>query len=201
MQQEEIACFCLPMAKQVRRRLLLVLLSIVVLVSLWFLGVHRVRIMESCEFCWYGYYYEEYRVFGRTVKTKTLDSGTDSLMNRIFMDLGVVCPHPGLHASTEVRWWGLVLAWPDHRGASYGVGGPAPVWYDAKGGETIRRMVELDPQLPETIRKRIIEGKDLEYQYSFIRHLMKMAGVGGEDADGDQADDARVPDKPRMPDD
>jgi len=185
MQQEELV----PMDRKARRRLLLALLGMVVLVSLWFLGVHRVRIMESCDLCWYGHYYEEYRVCGFTVKTRTLHAGTGSLMDRILRDLGVVCEHPGLSTFTEVRWWGLVLAWPDWRGTTWGVGGPAPAWYDAKGAETIRRMVERDPKLPETIRRRIIEGKDLEYQHSFIRHLMKMAGVGGEDADRDQADE------------
>jgi hypothetical protein len=138
---------------------------------MWFVGVHRVWLRENCESCFYGRSTEEYRVFGFAVKTSVLDPGTGNVVYKITRDLGIACRHPELHTFVEYRWCGLLFCCED-RHALWVTGGQSP-WYDARGMETLKRMVERDPHLPETFRKRVIQDKDSDYLCSFLSEFKR----------------------------
>ena len=148
-----------------KRKITIVLLSLIFIVAFWFLGVDCSWFVEECPDCLFGRDIIQYRVLTIPIYQRTEDSET--LLSKIAADVGAECKHPKLTRWHKHRYWGLIFcAWPCINGI-YRMSDSHP-WYDDKARTIVKDMVKTNPSLRDEIAERVLKNHDWEYWKVFL---------------------------------
>jgi hypothetical protein len=147
-----------------KRKLTIVLLSPVVLLAFWFLGVDGSWFVEDCPDCLYGRDIYQIRVFTIPIYQRT--EVYNSVLQKIATDIGAPCTHPKLERWHKHRYWGLLIcACPCINGIYRLSGGDE--WYDNKAKLIVEEMVRTNPSLRSEFAERVLKNHDWEYYRAF----------------------------------
>ena len=149
---------------KMKRKLIIISLSLVTLAAFWFLGVDGSWFSESCPDCQYYRAIYQVRVF--TIPIYQRDQVYPSILEKITDDLGIPCSHPNLARYHKRRYWGLLIcACPCINGIDRMVGDD---WYDDKARAIVREVAKTDPSLRNTFAERVLKSHDWKYLKAFV---------------------------------
>ena len=135
-------------------------LSILAGLSLfWFLAVDKSWFVVTCKECFYNRDVIQYRIFTFPVHSKVREH--NSTITFVAEELGVSCSHENLERRLKYRWWGLLFCYPRHSGTT-GTGGLEDS-YKKQIRTNLKELIDIDPNLPETFKQRVLIEHDLEY--------------------------------------
>jgi hypothetical protein len=147
------------------RKLTIILLSPIVILAFWFLGVDGSWFVEECPDCLYGRDIYQIRVFTIPIYQRT--EVYNSVLQKIAEDIGVPCSHPHLVRWHKHRYWGLLIcACPCINGTERLAGDDE--WYDDKARAIVKDMVKNNPSLRDEFSERVLKGHDWKYLKAFV---------------------------------
>jgi len=147
-----------------KRKLTIILLTPVLVLAFWFLGVDGSWFVEECPDCLYGRDIYQIRVFTIPIYERT--EVYNSVIQKIASDLGVPCSHPNLVRWHKHRYWGLLIcACPCINGIDRLSGGDE--WYDDKAEAIVKDLAKANPSLPNEFAQRVLKNHDWEYFKAF----------------------------------
>ena len=148
-----------------KRKPIIVLLSLILVLAFWFLTVDFSWFVETCPECGFGRDIVQYRVLTMPVYQRTKDY--DSLLSKIASDIGAECTHPQIERWHKQRYWGLLIcACPCINGITRLTGGDAS--YDKKARSLVRDRVKNNPSLQAEIAERVLKNRDWVYWDAFL---------------------------------
>jgi hypothetical protein len=154
-----------------KRKLAIILLSPVVILAFWFLGVDGSWFVEECPDCLYGSDIYQIRVFTIPIYQQT--RVYNSVLQKIAEDIGVPCSHPNHVRWHKHRFWGLLIcACPCINGIDRMSGGDD--WYDDKARSIVREMAKTHPSLRDTFAVRVLKNHDWKYLRSFVQQVQAL---------------------------
>jgi hypothetical protein len=156
-----------------KRRHVIVALSGVAALALWFLAVGRSWFVEKCPTCGYNRDVLQFRVLTIPLNERGRDFLT--LLQKVAADLGASCTHPKLTRYHKHRYWGLcICAFPCINGTDGVVADIS--WYDDIASARVREMAAANPSLREEFVERAMTRRDWEFWRAFIERLKALRG-------------------------
>jgi len=141
---------------------------VLLLAIVWFVGVDKIWIVETCRDCARMQDVWRYRVFGLTIHETVQKEKT--LVQRIAADLGMACPHRSPERWDRQCYGGLVYRTGQFAslGADFNVNNE---WYDEGVIERVKARGIENPNSAEEFRQRVIFNHDMVYFRSYVRDL------------------------------
>jgi hypothetical protein len=151
-----------------KRKPTIVLLSLVLILAFWFLGIDGSQFVEQCPDCGFGRDIVQYRFFTIPIYQRTQDY--DTVVQKIATDIGTECQHPKLERWHKHRYWGLLIcACPCINGTLRMSDGDS--WYDDETKLIIKDIVRTNPSLRDEFAERVLKNHDWEYCRVFVARV------------------------------
>ena len=150
-----------------KRRLIIIFSSLILVLVFWFLCVDGSIFVKSCPDCDYGEAVYQIRIFTIPIYQHTEEH--NSILQKIAIDIGTECKHPNLSGYQKWRLWGLLIPEEYHPGIDRMSGGDD--WYDDKARAIVKEMVKTNPSLRDEFAERVLKNHDWEYLKSFVQRV------------------------------
>lgn len=151
-----------------KRKLTIILLTLVFILALWFLGVDRSWFVEECPDCYFGRDILQFRVFTIPIYQRTEDS--DTLLSKVAADVGAECKHPKLDRWHKHRYWGLIICACPCINGTYRMSGDNK-WYDDKARSIVKDCIRANPSLRDEFAERVLKNHDWTYWKAFLNRV------------------------------
>ena len=151
-----------------KRKIIIISLSLVTFAGFWFLGVDGSWFVDDCPDCLHGRDIYQIRIFTIPIYQRVKEDY--SIIEKITEDIGISCRHPNLVRWHKHRYWGLwFCAYPCINGISRLTGDDR--WYDDRARAIVKEISKTDPTLREIFSTRVLKNHDWKYLKAFVQQV------------------------------